>query len=75
MSAHTELTAQRAADVLNVSPPYLVGLLESGDIPYRQTDRHRRIRYGDVKKYRQQSDTESASAADELTRLGQELGA
>ncbi|WP_308163321.1 helix-turn-helix domain-containing protein [Nocardia alni] len=72
--SHAELTTQQAADMLNVSRPYVIGLLEEGEIPFRLVGRHRRIRFDDLKTYQQQREIKSREAADELTALGQELG-
>ncbi|GAA2993601.1 hypothetical protein GCM10020229_02570 [Kitasatospora albolonga] len=69
-----EFTTQQAADMLNVSRPYLIGLLESGKIPHRLVGRHRRIRMADLRDYLREDDARRKDAADELVRLDQELG-
>jgi excisionase family DNA binding protein len=69
-----ELTTQQAADMLNVSRPYLISLLESGQIPCRKVGRHRRITFDALMEYKRQDDLERRNAADDLTRLSEELG-
>ncbi len=69
-----ELTTQQAANILNVSRPYLVKLLESGKIKFHKTGRHRRIRLEDLMEYVRQMDEDSRKAADELATQAQEEG-
>ncbi|MEU6711841.1 excisionase family DNA-binding protein [Nonomuraea sp. NPDC046802] len=69
-----DVTTQHAADMLNVSHPYLIKLLEAGEIPFRLIGRHRRITYEDLQEYRRRDDAKRRAAADELADLGQELG-
>ena len=69
-----EVTTQQAADLLNVSRPHVVSLLDKGEMPYRKVGARRRVRLEDVLAYRRASYRTSRDAADELTRLTQELG-
>lgn len=69
-----ELTTQQAADMLNVSRPFLIGLLNSGEIEYRTVGTHRRVSAAAVLDYRRRDDQKRRQAADELTQLGQALG-
>lgn len=71
---HAELTTMEAADILNVSRPYLIKLLEQGDIPYRKVGRHRRIRMEDLMVYMEEADRNSRTAMDELVALSKDLG-
>jgi len=69
----SELTTQEAANLLNVSRPYLVNLLESKQIPFHKVGRHRRIRFEDLMNYKNQIDGDRMQALDELAVQAQEL--
>lgn len=70
---HAELTTQQAADMLNVSRPTLVRLLEEGRLTYQKPGRHRRIRFEEVMRYKQESEKARSAGLDELAAIGQDI--
>lgn len=70
----TEITTQQAADLLSVSRPFLVGLIDKGSIPGRMVGSHRRLRLQDVLDYKSESTAKAKAAMSEMVGIGQELG-
>jgi len=69
------LTTQEAADLLNVSRPFLIKLIEKNEIPHHMVGTHRRVNAEDILAYKRRRDIEHNKALDELARLGQEIEA
>ncbi len=70
----SELTTKQAAEVLGVSRPFLIRVLEAGEIPYRKVGRHRRVLMRDVLSYKQTTHVKREAAMDELVRISEEMG-
>lgn len=71
---HAELTTQEAANLLNVSRPHLIRLLEKGKIKFHKIGTHRRVKFVDLEAYREKFEQERLAAMTELAREAQELG-
>ncbi|MGH3927913.1 MAG: excisionase family DNA-binding protein [Pseudonocardiaceae bacterium] len=75
LPVHAELTTQEAADILNVSRPYLISLIDQGILPCTRTaGNHRRLRLADVATYKRARDTERRAALDDMSVEAERLG-
>ena len=71
---HAELTTQQAANTLNVSRPFLVKLLETGELPHKKIGTHRRIRFDDLMRYKHAIDAKRVETLKKLTEESERLG-
>ena len=69
---HAELTTQQAADILNVSRPYLINLLEKSELQFTKVGTHRRIKFQDLMAYKNGIEQRSSSTMDKLVKIAQE---
>jgi excisionase family DNA binding protein len=70
---HRQLTTGEAAQLLNVSRPHVVTLLERGELPFEKVGTHRRVRLADVLAYRHAQDLRRREALTDMVRQGEEL--
>jgi len=71
---HAELTTQEAADMLSISRPSLIQLLDEGKIEYRKVGTHRRVRFESLMTYKRRVRAERLAVLNELAAYDQEIG-
>jgi excisionase family DNA binding protein len=72
--SEVEITTQQAAEILNVSRPFIVKLLENGNIPFKKVGSHRRLKLKDLEAYREKERAKQQAAIQDLADITQELG-
>jgi len=69
-----EMTTTQAAEFLDVSRPFVIKLIQRGELPCRLVGKHRRIPSEAVLEYREKMFQQARRAADEMTQMSQEMG-
>ncbi len=69
-----EISTQRAAEFLNVSRPFLIKILEGGEIPFRKVGKHRRVLLSDLQTFKLRIDNKRLKVLKELAAEAQEFG-
>jgi excisionase family DNA binding protein len=69
-----ELSTQEAADILNVSRPFLIKRLEQGELPFTKVGTHRRIRFDDLMNYKRQRDNNRKAGLAEIAHISEDVG-
>ncbi|MGW0667323.1 helix-turn-helix domain-containing protein [Streptomyces sp. NPDC002746] len=71
---NTTLTTQEAADLLGVSRPTFVKILDEGEVPYSRPGRHRRVLLADVLQYKERRRTRRGRGLDKLIEQTEDAG-
>ena len=71
---HAELTTQEGGDLLNISRPTFVKLLDEGLIPFTLTGNRRKVKYADIQTYKEKLEANRLASLEKLSALDQELG-
>src|ERR1039457_4837853 len=74
VAAHQQLTTQRAANLLGVSRPFMVRMLEEGHLPFHMVGSHRRVYLKDLLAYQKRRDAEQHDAINRMARMELEAG-
>jgi excisionase family DNA binding protein len=74
IAEHQQLTTQRAANILGVSRPFMVGLLEEGKLPFHMVGSHRRVYLKDLLVYQKRRDRERHDAINRMARMEMAAG-
>jgi len=70
----TEMTTQKAAEILGCSRPYLVSLLETGEIEYTKVGKHRRVRFEDIMNYKEKMKKNQKKHIIDVMKFDEEIG-
>lgn len=70
----TEVTTQATAEILGCSRPHVVKLLEEGELPYSKVGKHRRVRYEDVMRFKNEMKKKQKQNIQKLMELDEESG-